>query len=618
MPPVLTAVAAGVGAFALGASVVGGVLVGLSVFHQLRQRDRLARGRRQRATQTIRASVEPIKWRIGITRCFGMLSQIAWSGRRIQYTLVIGEAPINGVSRIWVGGRGIDVNIVDTGSVSLSADQALGEGGSGMALKIDFFLTGAALSETTRAPMVADPWDDAEGLRWDSEMTMEGLAFAVVYAIQNQDGSWWRAIPEIEFRTTGYKWAPPGETAAVITNAAQVRRWWEIEREREPLERIDAISYQAAVTVCTAANYEINGTVESVDSPEQTRADFDLAWDGTVVDFGGTLKFLPGVVRPQILVIPEDDILDLPTIRPSPELHERVNRVTMRLSQSRIADHLEHSMPPVNDETAQRRDDGVLTHDYGIVEYITDPTVGTRTGNRQMLETAGMRVELRVPYGTDTAPFRYLALVPGSIVGIGRPEFSGRRFRLDATGPGEEDTLTLRLSEELPTRYTATGLTVDPPVIPEVEPPSTTDLAAPTSLTLTFTSLLTRGTVVTRVTGGGGTVGEDGGTIPAPTVKSGEMVVESERMAVVTWSGLMADDPAVGWRLQFHDALNTPDHDLLASVALEPEETEWRYPYHPSSTYTVTLRRILPPRRLGKTATISATAPVNRTHFPPN
>ena len=488
MPPAILAIAAGVGASLLGASVVGAVLVGLSVFHQLRQQRRAGGGERQRAIQTVRAAVEPAQWRIGITRSFGMMSQVAWADRRLQFTLVIGEAPIAGVSRIWVQGRGINVTARHGTTIVLTADQALGEGGSDVVMNIVFYLSGVNTAPSGSDRRITAPWATAEGFRWTADMQMQGLAYAVVYVTQDSDNSRWRAIPEIEFRTTGYMWAPPGGTAKVLTNAAEVRRWWEIEREDEPADRIDAITYASAVATCTAAAYEIHGTVAADDDPESTRSAFDLAWDGTVVDWNGLLQFLPGVARTKMLDVPSDDILELPTIRPARELHERLNQVDMRLSQSRSSDWQEHSMPPVIDTAAQERDGGVLVRDYGSVEYLTNPAVATRTGRRQLVESQGMDVELTVPYGTEAAPFRYLSLPPGSIVGVGLPGLTGKRFRLDATGPGGQDTLRLQLSEELATRYTLPGIavsTVSPTDVVVVAP---TGAASLTNVSVTVTT----------------------------------------------------------------------------------------------------------------------------------
>ena len=144
-----------------------------------------------------------------------------------------------------------------------------------------------------------------------------------------------------------------------------------------------------------------------------------------------------------------------------------MNQIEVRLDQSRLADSDEHVLPSVIDTIAQARDGGQLAQDWGLLEYITDPVMAVNLAARAFVEIGGLRVEIIVPYGTDTDPHRYLGLAPGSIVGLNLPGLTGKRFRLDATGPDEEDTLSLSLSEELATRYTAVG-----PPVPPVDPPS--------------------------------------------------------------------------------------------------------------------------------------------------
>ena len=461
MPPVILGVIAGATAYGLfGYTIVQAVLLGVSVYRQLSSRQR-GIGKTERAKSTVRASVEPAQWRLGITRYFGMLSQIAWSGNRLQFTLVLGEAPIQGVSRIWVNGHGIDITAVHGTKLDLTAAQVFAdEDSTDVALRLDFRLSGVATDSTD---MRASPWDEADGYRWTAEMTLNDLAFVVVYAEQNESGTWWRGIPNIEVRSTGYLWAPSGETAVVITNAAQVRRWWEMEREREPLSRIDSATYTSAVAVCTTAQYEIHGTVSAADDYDAIRDDFDFAWDGTVVDFNGSLLFLPGVARTQLLVIPPSDILDLPIIKPIRDLHDRTNQIKLRVMQSRTSDWLEQSLPEVTDVTAQTRDGGVLERDFGVIEYVTDPDIASRTARRAMYELEGMQIELTTPYGTEAAAHRYLGLAPGSIIGVNVPGLTGKRFRVDSTGPGEGDTLILALSEEVAERYL---MSADPPPVP--------------------------------------------------------------------------------------------------------------------------------------------------------
>ena len=460
----------------LTSPIAAAILVGVSIYQRRRQRRR-SRGERPRAETTVRSAIEPAQWRLGTTRYFGTLSQIAWSGDKLQMTQLLGEAPLQAINRIWVDGVGLDVAAGHRSFLSLTSDTLFGDGGNDVAMEIDFRLSGGR-ADTTR--MRAPPWDTADGHLWTLDMETQGLAFVVIYLYQNSSGSWWRGVPSIEVQSTGYRWTPSGEAAVVPRNAAVARRWWVVEREGEPASRLDAVSYAAAVAVCTAADYEINGTVSSIDDPDSVRDAFDLAWDGAVVDFNGGLRFLPGTARTQLFTIPDDDLIDLPTIRPVRDLAERINQVELQLLQSRTADAAEHAMPPIIDTAAQTRDGGQLSTDWGVVEYITDPVVAVNVAARSLVESQGLQVEIRVPYGTDTDADRYLGLAPGSIVGLERPGLTGKRFRVDTTGPGEDETLILGLTEELADRYTRLGPTVPGVTIPEVT--TSPELGAPEGL----------------------------------------------------------------------------------------------------------------------------------------
>ena len=486
MPPVVVGIVAGLTAYGLGASIGASLLIGFSVFQRRRAQEQQRRGTRQRARQTVRAEVEPANWRIGTTRYFGLLSQIAWTEKQLQMTLVLGEAPLVGVDRVWVNGTGIDIVAGHRSSVYLSSDQIFQDEGMDTALRLDFYLDGTVADISN---MIDAPFDSAEGLLWETGMRMEGLAFCVVYATQDDAGEWWRGVPQIAFRSTGYTWAPPGETAKVITNAAEVRRWWEMEREREPLSRVDAAAYTSAVAICAAASYEIHGTVSSTDDLDSLREAFDFAWDGTVVDFNGSLRFYPGTARTQILTIPADDLVELPVIHPVRDLHERVNSVDIRLQQSRAIAHAEFSLPTTHDTIAQTRDGGVLAIDLGSIEYVTDPVLAQYFAVRYMEEVRGLTAEVTVPYGTDAHPYLYLGLAPGTILGVDLPGLRDKRFRLDSTGPGEEDTLHFLLTEETDTRYTAVVPRGSTPSLPPNPVPPTGTGAGPTGLFATASTI---------------------------------------------------------------------------------------------------------------------------------
>ena len=251
-----------------------------------------------------------------------------------------------------------------------------------------------------------------------------------------------------------------------------------------------------------------------------------------------------------------------------------------------------------------------------------------------MFEGAGAAVDIVVPFGVDGDPFRYLALAPGTILGVDVPELSGRSFRLDATGPGENDTLVLGLSEILPQRYTAAGgVTLPPPIDPDdqlPDPPDTEEsLMAPTGLAIAFHSIVTQGDVVTQVMFRPG----DGMTPPSGDVTITGLAVESNRELVVTWDALAdadpdtdpptAADPAIGFHLLVIETLS-PDEPgqsarTLVDQPLERDVLEYRRPYRtppPDVRYNVTLWRRLTNDRRSESATAMAMSPADRTSLP--
>ena len=571
MPP---AILAGVASYALGSSFTTALLVAGSVYLQNRLRPRVSTPDAPRSTQTVRAAITSAKWRIGRTRVFGTLSQIAWRGSALQMCLILGEAPIHGVARVWVKGRAINVNVVDRGSVNLHADAVLGDSHSKVVGRLDFFLTGESV---TGAGIGNAPWDKAAGLRWDNaNFHMRGLAFVMVYLWENKEKSRWRSIPEFEFLTTGYKWVPPGTVddmgdavaPTVITNAAEVRRWWEVEREGESVDRIDETMYAAAVQTCTDQSYTVNGTIEADDPLDGTRSALDLAWDGTVVDWNGLIRFLPGASRSVSLTIPADDLLDLPTIQPAPDLHSRVNRMVVRAAQSAQADWNPYSLPPLDYSFARNRDGGVLSRELGTVEYITDVGVLAKIAVRQMRDEAGLAAQIRVPYGTEDDPFLYLALAPGQTVRVDVPTLRGRKMQVVSTAPGDESSLILTLAEELFDRYTASG-----PMIPGVAAtvPSglpAEDIAAPGGLALAF--------VGTQVT--------------------------------VSWTADTSED-FVAWSLSITEKIGVAAAVTIVDVFLGTAESNYRLTVMPGAVYTVSLAQVLFDRSLSTPATTMGTAP---------
>lgn len=655
MPGVIAAISAIV-ASPLGSLLVRALLtVGLSLLRaRLAGGDR--RGARQRSQQTIRAAVTSAKWKIGTTRSSGWLTQIAWKGSDLQMTLVISEAPLAGCTRIWVQGRAVPITGVSATSfgtrTSLKSKDVFGEGGDDVVMHVDWYLTGASLSSLTGDAAKRRPGarfaDDAAGLRWGDDMRMQGLAFVVVYLIESRRNERWRqGLPEIEFLTTGFMWAPPPRppstargTPTVITNAADVRRWWEVEREGEPIERIDEATFSAARAICAnrVHSYEVHGTVEADDDLDAARAALDFAWDGHVLDWQGRLFFWPGTQRMVMTTIPRHDILALPVIRTGPALHERVNRVHGRMAQWTGADWQPYQVAAVDYLDGQTRAGGhVLLGDVGEVEYVTNHLQMTRLMARSMREPTGRVVELRVPYGVEGSPHQYLGLMPGTTVRIDLEEFDAKNvlepndqvFRVQGSAPAGEDTLVLTLVQILPDRYTAGGVTATGVSVPPLHPAPAG--LPPAKVTLTFTSQVDSGSVATDVTLDPGTdpgedPDEDPGTDPSVSVDMTALLIETDRRVITAWTapqvmvdGKMVDDPSIShWQVILLQGVSDTNKAgaVVDSVYLDEFARSRVYgPYSPGERYDAEVYAIRGRRRsVAKTA--NDTAPGSGTSLP--
>lgn len=439
-----------------------------------------------RANSTIRAAITSAKWRIGIARHYGVLTWLGYKDKYMSFCLVLGEAPITRLHKVWVGGRELDTSQLTGHGATQKwrASDAAGADGSENpddALTITLYTNGAAQSIN---PQEADSYN--AGLAWDRDtFQMQGLAFVIV-RLRNADDiaqRWWQGIPEIEFLTEGLRYQPSGQAAAAtIWNAAHVRYWWEREREGESADRIDQVSYLAAVSICEDKGYRIEGTIEADDDYPSIRSAFNLAWDGAVVEWAGKLRFWPGSERAPVTTVGEADVLELPTIRPAPELSQRYNTITASVQVLAEAQFSPYSFPPWKRSAIVTRDGGELTLDLGNLEYIQRKQHVQRLMQSVLLDQAGAQITVRVPYGTTDSPYRYLALAPGEVVRLNLPIAgiqASRRWRIIESVPSEGLTLSLTLLEEVAGRYPTK---IDDVTIEEVPAPLFAPIPLPTNV----------------------------------------------------------------------------------------------------------------------------------------
>ena len=121
--------------------------------------------------------------------------------------------------------------------------------------------------------------------------------------------------------------------------------------------------------------YSINGVLQSGDDPAGVEGDFDRQWAGQVVEDGGRMHYYPGSDRPASGTISGDDVLDYPRVSPAPSMADRLNAVTLSLSQSSYHDFEQHALSEIRDDSKRERiDEGLnLPQDLGDVAVDDKP-----------------------------------------------------------------------------------------------------------------------------------------------------------------------------------------------------------------------------------------------------
>lgn len=289
------------------------------------------------------------------------------------------------------------------------------------------------------------------------------------------------SVPDLQFLIRGQRltFPNPDEDTGTITrwtnNAAAVRYWWHTQRRGIDAVGIDRAAFVAAYKICETKitpslpdtwpggetpewaedeetlsfrRYSIDGLLASGDSPSSIEAEFDDAWQGFVVEDGGSLFYYPGADRAdQPTEIDGGDILEPPTWQPAPSLTERTNAVTLTVEQSSFHDFNTHSLREIVDASKRDEvDEGLhLPHDLGAWRWTINPaqaySLGTITLRRARHSGT---LSLALPPGTQEDPIGYLTMSPGlvHIVNIPAEGFEARRMLLLDKQISEEMVVT--------------------------------------------------------------------------------------------------------------------------------------------------------------------------------
>ena len=249
---------------------------------------------------------------------------------------------------------------------------------------------------------------------WSSDHRLDGIAGLHIRLRQwtkhDFDERIFKAgVPALQFLIRGQRITHPDPDASTgsvtrwTNNAAAVRYWWHTQRRGIPTAAIDRAAFVSAYQACeeritpslpdvwpsdeppdwaedtetlSFRRYSIDGVVTSGESPADIEAGFDDAWQGFVVEDGGSLHYYPGIDRiEQPTAIDGAYLLEFPTWQPAPSHAERVNAVSLSIEQSSFHDFNDHALREIVDASKREEvdEDLHLPHDLGSWRWTINP-----------------------------------------------------------------------------------------------------------------------------------------------------------------------------------------------------------------------------------------------------
>jgi len=382
-------------------------------------------------------------------------------------------------------------------------------------------------------------------LEWTTEHKLNGISYVLIELEQppyeetseGVSNRLFNRIPDIEMLVRGIRMPQLGsgfraDGSIVITesptstvpahwtdNAAELRYWYMTRRRKISRSDIDATYFFAAYAKCretirldrrsgyfddypdAISRYTINGVLNADDRVDAVEKQFDLCWQGNVVEWGGAFLFRPGSQRSVRVTITPDDITDHPAIRPSLPRENRVNEVNLTLEQSSVEDFQPVELRVV-DAPAQAKEGGTdgpirLPTTLPTLAFINQPVQAINFMHQQLrLQRDSMEIDLSVmPGDATTNPsnlFRFVELLPGDRVELNLPEYgigqgvagqpgasSIRYFRVLSNSVNPDMSVNLRLAQWPDNwffdSYTFPAITPREHIIPQPVPPPVLD-----------------------------------------------------------------------------------------------------------------------------------------------
>lgn len=282
----------------------------------------------------------------------------------------------------------------------------------------------------------------------------------------------WEDTPELSFLVRGMRITWPGQTSARWTNnAIAIRGWFETQVVGLPEATIDLTTFRAAYNIAEQsaafslpsdlADYTrtftrrytfddiINITPDT--NIQDIREALDFACQGYVAEDLGKLYFYAGADRTVLYDITEEHLVSIPDRKDWPAVEDRINGITMNLSQSLDHEYLDYDLPTVVDEPAQMRDNNPGVADLGQVLGINSPVKAAWLATIALRNTrASLRIIINVfpEFGSD--PFAFTTIKPGEWVTltIARFQFNQKLFSVFSRQRNGDGSVSLLLEEQ--------------------------------------------------------------------------------------------------------------------------------------------------------------------------
>ena len=199
--------------------------------------------------------------------------------------------------------------------------------------------------------------------------------------------------------------------------------------------------------------YQINGVLQSTDDPEAVSFEMDMAWAGESAFRDGAWRYLPGTIRPSVLTITPDMIIDVERCQIGPDSQDRINAATMQIAQDTGREYLPRRLAKITLEDELALDGHEREIDMGSRAFINNRWQAIRTLAVMMRRTRYEALYiLRIRPGPNLARYH---VHPGDIVTYTDARYNvyGSRCRVIASTINPDLSMTLSLRQESPAVY---------------------------------------------------------------------------------------------------------------------------------------------------------------------